>query len=255
MSETMASLLNAVEEAARVAGSVALGHFSDRPAAERKADGSPVTIADRKAEVAAREWITARFPDDGIVGEEFGVAETGGARRWIIDPIDGTKSFVSGVPLWGTLIAVCERDIVLAGAVFCPAVNEMLVAALGEGCWLNGATARVSSVKTVADATVLTTSLHIRKDPERGAAFDRLAAGAYVSRTWGDCYGYLLVSTGRAEVMVDAIASDWDLAAVQRCVIEAGGVFTDWNGNATAFGRSAIATNAFVADEVRGMLR
>lgn len=255
MSEGASSLLDAVEQVARRAGSVALEYFADRPATDIKSDGSPVTIADRNAEVAAREWIAARFPDDGIVGEEYGVVQGKSGRQWLIDPIDGTKSFVRGVPLWGTLVAVCERDIVLAGAVFCPAVNEMLVAAVDEGCWLNGAAAQVSRVATVAEATALTTSFHISRDPERGTAWDRLARKAAVVRTWGDCYGYLLVSTGRAEVMVDAIAADWDLAAVACCVTQAGGIFTDWNGNVTAFGRSAIATNALLADEARGLLR
>lgn len=254
MTANASSLLNAVEEVARLAGTVALDHYTDRPPTEIKSDGSPVTVADRNAEVAAREWISGRYPRDGIVGEEFGVVNPGATRRWIIDPIDGTKSFVRGVPLWGTLIAVCERNVVLAGAVFCPAVKEMLVAARGEGCWHNGARATVSNVASVAQSTVLTSTVRVAPEA-RDAGWRRLAAGAAVARTWGDCYGYLLVATGRAEVMVDAIANDWDLAAVQRCVVEAGGVFTDWDGNPTAFGRSAIATNALVADEAGRLLR
>ena len=249
------SLMNAVEEVARRAGAVALEYYSERPPVETKSDGSPVTIADRSAERAAREWIEKHFPGDGILGEEFGAAAPDATRRWIIDPIDGTKSFVRGVPLWGTLIAVCEGETVLAGAVFCPAVGEMMVAAVGEGCWHNGARTKVSQVGTLAEATVLSTSMQFAKQPERGESWRRLAGAARVARTWGDCYGYLLVATGRAEVMGDAIASDWDLAAVQRCVVEAGGVFTDWDGRPTAFGRCAIATNALVADEARRILR
>jgi histidinol-phosphatase len=255
MTESSSTLLNAVEEVARKAGNIALDLYRDRPAVETKADGSPVTIADRNAERAAREWIASRFPDDGVVGEELGATAGKSPRRWVIDPIDGTKSYVAGVPLWGTLIAVCEGETVLAGAVYCAAVGEMLVAADGEGCWLNGSRARVSAVSSIAAATVLTTGLSFQKRPERQPGWQRLAGVARVARTWGDCYGYLLVATGRAEVMTDSIVAEWDTAAVQRCVVEAGGVFTDWAGNPTAFGGSAIATNALLADEARGLLR
>jgi histidinol phosphatase-like enzyme (inositol monophosphatase family) len=255
MTMTSSSLMNACEEVARVAGDIALGYYRERPAAETKADGSPVTVADRAAESAAREWIARRFPGDAIIGEEHGT-ETGTTnRRWIVDPIDGTRSFVRGVPLWGTLIAVCESNVVLAGAVYCPAVGEMLVAGAGEGCWRDGVRARVSTVATIAASTVLSTGVAFPTHPGRCAAWKRLAERADTARTWGDCYGYLLVATGRAEVMTDAIANDWDTAAVQCCVVEAGGVFTDWDGNPTAFGGSAIATNALVAEEARRILR
>ena len=255
MSETPSTLMEAAGEVAQIAGSVALSHYRDRPPTETKADGSPVTIADRSAERAARDWIASRFPKDGIVGEEFGVTAGDAPRRWIIDPIDGTKSFVRGVPLWGTLIAVCERDVVLAGAIFCPAAGESMIAGAGEGCWLNGVRVKVSTVAELSRATVLSTGMQFARLPHRGAAWRKLVAASSVARTWGDCYGYLLVASGRAEVMVDGIASDWDTAAVQRCVVEAGGIFTDWEGNDTAFGGSAIATNVALATEVRGILR
>ena len=254
MNESSSSLMNAVEEVARIAGTLALEHYSDRPVTERKADGSPVTIADRAAERAARDWIAQRFAGDAILGEELGVT-VGGARRWVIDPIDGTNSFIRGVPLWGTLIAVCEDETVIASAIYCPAVGEMLVAAVGEGCWLNGARSRVSEVARLADAAVLTSDLQFGRMPQRFTGWRKLAGQAGVARSWGDCYGYLLVATGRAEVMVDAIVQEWDTAAVQRCIVEAGGVFTDWDGNETAFGGSAIATNAALAEAARRVLR
>ena len=255
MNESASDLLNAVEEVARRAGNIALDLYRDRPAVETKVDGSPVTIADRTAERAAREWIASRFPDDAVLGEELGATAGRSPRRWLIDPIDGTKSFIHGVPLWGTLIAVCEGERVLAGAVYCAAVGEMLVAAEDEGCWLNGSRTRVSTVETIAEATVLTTELRSERRPDRIAAWGTLAGAARVARTWGDCYGYLLVATGRAEAMTDATVAEWDTAAVQRCIVEAGGIFTDWDGNATAFGGSAIATNARVAAEARRLLR
>ncbi|GAC1631463.1 MAG: inositol monophosphatase family protein [Chloroflexota bacterium] len=221
---------------------------------ETKQDGSPVTAADKAAEAAARAWIETRFPDDGIVGEELGVSRPHAKRRWIIDPIDGTKTFIRGVPLWGTLVAVAAGEEILAGAAFFPPVTEMVVAALGEGCWWNDSLCAVSQLHSLAQATVLTTDERFGADGYRAARWRRLAEAANVSRSWGDCYGYLLVATGRAEVMVDPVLSPWDAAALQPLIVEAGGVFTDWMGVATAFGGSAVATNAGVAREARAIL-
>ena len=250
-----ASLLQAVAELARLAGDVAHAHFRTNVAVELKGDGSPVTAADRAAETAAREWIRARFPHDGILGEEFGVERPDARRRWIMDPIDGTKSFVAGVPLWGTLVAVADGDDVLAGAAYFPPVGELLAAAPGEGCWWNDARCRVSEVARLEEATVLTTDERFPGLDARGAGWRRLAARAAVSRTWGDCYGYLLVATGRAEVMADGVMSPWDAAALQPIIVEAGGVFTDWDGAATAFAGSTVATNRRLADAARTLLR
>jgi histidinol-phosphatase len=250
----LALLLEATQELARRAGGVALRHFRSTLTVEAKTDGSPVTIADRSAEETAREWITRRFPADGILGEEFGAHLPAAKRRWLIDPVDGTKTFVRGVPLWGTLIAVCEEENVLAGAAFFPAVDEIVGAAPGLGCWWNGSRAQVSNVGQVEAATVLTTDAQFRRSPERRERWQRLAEGAAISRTWGDCYGYLLVATGRAEVMVDGIVAPWDAAALLPVITEAGGVFTDWNGRPTAFGGSIVATNAALAVSARELL-
>ena len=241
-------------ELARITGTVALRHYRTHLTVETKADGSPVTVADRAAETAARAWVQSRFPQDGILGEELGEERPGAARRWIIDPIDGTKSFVRGAPLWGSLVALCEGDRVLAGAAYFPAVDELVAAAPGAGCWWNGSRCRVSSVSAVADATVLTTDERFPDRPERAAGWRALARRASVSRTWGDCFGYLLVATGRAEAMCDGTLSVWDAAALQPIIEEAGGVFTDWLGTPTAFGGSAIATNRLLAEDVRSLL-
>ena len=241
-------------ELARITGTVALRHYRTHLTVETKADGSPVTVADRAAETAARAWVQSRFPQDGILGEELGEERPGAARRWIIDPIDGTKSFVRGAPLWGSLVALCEGDRVLAGAAYFPAVDELVAAAPGAGCWWNGSRCRVSSVSAVADATVLTTDERFPDRPERAAGWRALARRASVSRTWGDCFGYLLVATGRAEAMCDGTLSIWDAAALQPIIEEAGGVFTDWLGAPTAFGGSAIATNRLLAEDVRSLL-
>ena len=248
------ALMEAAVEVARLAGGIALGYQRSGLRVETKADGSPVTVADRAAEQGAREWIEARFPRDGVLGEEMGVVRPDARRRWILDPIDGTKSFVRGVPLWGTLVAIAEGDDVLAGAAFFPAVDEIVAAAPGLGAWWNGERCTVSDVATIDAATVLTTDDRFPGDTVRRKAWHDMAAGASVSRTWGDCYGYMLVATGRAEVMVDDVLSAWDAAAVMPIIQEAGGVFTDWTGAATAFGGSAIATNAAISSRVRGIL-
>ena len=254
MSGKLETLMQAAAEVARLAGGVAARYYGKGVAVEVKADGSPVTAADRDAERHAREWIEARFPADGILGEEYGLVRAWARRRWVIDPIDGTKSFVRSVPLWGTLVAVCEGEEVLASAVYLPATGDLVAAAPGCGAWSNGERCRVSAVAALAGATVLTTDARFSDAPARRAGWERVSRASAVSRTWGDCYGYVLVATGRAEVMVDPVLSPWDAAAVLPIVTEAGGVFTDWAGRPTAFGGSAVATNALLAAEVRSLL-
>jgi histidinol-phosphatase len=272
--EAMAGLLQAVGDVARLAGDVALSYFDRarraRLAVEYKGDGSPVTEADRAAESVARDWIEHHFPADGLLGEEFGALRTQAKRRWIVDPIDGTKSFVRGVPLWGTLVAVAEGNTVLAGAIYCAAVGEQVAAAVGQGCWWNGVRCHVSDESQLARATVLATDerfpevstatvatpASVRDERERRwRGWQRVTERAAVARTWGDAYGYLLVATGRAEVMMDGIMAPWDSAALAPVITEAGGVFTDWYGIATAFGGSSVGTNAMLADEVRQLLQ
>lgn len=248
------ALLHAATELSELASAVAMRWFGGNMAVDTKSDGSPVTIADRSTEQFARDWISERFPDHGVIGEEFPPLRPEAKTQWIIDPIDGTKAFVRGVPLWGTLVAVCEGERVLAGAACFPAVKEVVSAAPGEGCWWNGSRARVSEVSTLAEATMLTTDSRFPEHTERGERWRALCDQGGVSRTWGDCYGYLLLATGRAEVMVDDIVNPWDAAAIQPIIEEAGGVFTDWMGKRTAFGGDLIATNAALADVVRARL-
>jgi histidinol phosphatase-like enzyme (inositol monophosphatase family) len=253
----MNDFLSATADLSRLAGDVAMRHFRRGVAVETKGDGSPVTVADREAEQAARAWIEARFPADGIHGEEFGLTRPDAPRRWVIDPIDGTKSFVRGVPLWGSMVAVCEGETVLAGAICFPGgdARELIAAAPGEGCWHDGVRCRVSSVSSLGSATVLTTDDRFLERPDRADAWRQLSHAASVSRTWGDCYGYLLVATGRAEVMTDPVLAPWDAAPLQPIIEEAGGVFTSWKGTRSAFGGDAIATNLELAKSVRLILQ
>ncbi len=244
------TILEAARELARLTGQTALRHFGAAIPVERKADRSPVTIADREAELAAREWIRKRFPGDAVTGEELGESPGTSGRRWLIDPIDGTRTFVRGVPLWGSLVALIEGDQVIAGAASFPATREEIAAAPGEGCWHNGSRCRVSPVDNLAAATVLTTDERGFSGPAR-SGWERLAAAAETVRTWGDCYGYLLVATGRAEVMVDARLNSWDSACFVPMLAEAGGLMTDLAGNPGWDLPHAIATNAALADPAR----
>ena len=246
----MNDLMEAAAEVAAIAGRVALRHYRRGIAVESKRDGSPVTIADREAEQAARDWIAARFPGDAIAGEELGETPGTTGRRWLIDPIDGTRSFVRGVPLWGSLVAVLEGDDVLAGAAMFPAAGESIAAARGEGCWHDGSRCRVSDVSRLADAVVLTTDERAFSDMASEVGWRRITATAATSRTWGDCFGYLLVATGRAEVMIDPVLNPWDAACFVPIIAEAGGRLTSLGGETWPL-PNAIATNGALAGIAR----
>ncbi|HJP60359.1 MAG TPA: inositol monophosphatase family protein [Gemmatimonadaceae bacterium] len=250
----VAIYMDAVRDVARVAGDIAKRYYGRDPETRTKSDGSPVSIADVDAERTAREWIERRFPEDGIIGEELPSVRADASRRWVLDPIDGTYTFLQSVPLWGTLVAVVEGSEVIAGAAYFPALDEIIVAALGEGCWWNGSRAAVSTVAELGQARLLTSDARFLRDSARRERWTQLQDSVRTMRTWGDCYGYLLVATGRAEIMVDDVMSDWDSAALLPIITEAGGVFTDWQRRATPFGGDVIATNANLAAIAREIL-
>jgi histidinol-phosphatase len=253
-SEPFRNLIEFAVEVAWRAGRISLAHYQTGIAAETKADASPVTEADRAAERLVRELIETKFPNDAIVGEEFGEVRAGARRRWIVDPIDGTRTFVRGVPFFGCLLALEEAGEPVLGVMYFPALEETVYAARGEGAWWNGRRALVSDVVNMDRALVLATDIANIERQGFDAGFKRLSSRAGMLRTWGDCYGHALVATGRAEVMLDPIMNVWDAAALQPIIEEAGGVFTSWTGEATHNGGSAVATNAALAREVRTLL-
>ncbi len=244
--ETLKDVLDFAVDLAWRAGRLTLADFQTGITADLKPDQSPVTEADRRAERLCRERITAAFPADGILGEEFGQERPEALRRWILDPIDGTRSFIRGVPFYGVLIALEEAGEPVVGVIHFPALEETVAAARGLGCWWNGRRAFVSDVDRISRAAILLT-----EPRDASAEFHELEAEAGLVRTWGDCYGHALVATGRAEVMCDFKAAIWDAAALQVTVEEAGGVFTDLQGRRTHSGGSALSTNARLAEEVR----
>ena len=248
-------LLDFAVEIACGAGNITLQYFRRQPETSTKADGSYVTIADRQAEDYLRKRIAERFPDDGVLGEEQGESAGRSGRRWILDPIDGTFAFVHGVPFYGVLIALEVDQQLIAGVVNIPALGEMVSAAKGAGCFLNGEPARVSTTAKLEDALLLSTSFVACARHGFGQVAELLQARARTSRTWGDCYGYVLVATGRADVMLDPVMNLWDCAPLLPIMEEAGGTFTDWSGVRTASGGNAIATNGLLFDEVMSLIR
>jgi len=248
--EELAVARAAVEEAGRFA----CRHFGRKLAVEYKSDRSPVTIADRGAEDLLRRKLAAAFPGDGVLGEELGAHDGTSGRRWIIDPIDGTQSFIRGVPLWGVLVGLEDRGECVVGVVALPALGETLWAVRGEGAYVNGQPARVSAVTSLGDATILTSDASPGHFGDKHAGFARLLTRAARHRGWGDCYGYALVATGRAEVMLDPLMNPWDAAAVRPIVEEAGGVFCAWDGSPTIYGGSGMAMPVALSEPVLAAL-
>jgi histidinol phosphatase-like enzyme (inositol monophosphatase family) len=237
------------------AGKITLEYFQTDTAVERKADASPVTLADRRAEEKLRECIQGAFPEHGILGEEFGEVLGRTPYRWVLDPLDGTRSFIQGVPLYGVMMGLEHHGRAVLGVVHFPALGETVYAAKGEGCYWNGRRAHVSTVAQLGDAVVLATSVRSLYDEGRGAVFEALQGQTRLQRTWGDCYGHILVATGRAEVMLDPILNIWDCAALQPILEEAGGTFTDWHGTATHTGGNGLSTNGYLFQPVMEIIR
>lgn len=240
------NLLDFAVRAAEGAGRITLEHFG-RAAVEFKSDGSEITAADHAAEAHLRALLRDAFPEDGVVGEEGEETPSRSGRRWIVDPIDGTRSFGSGVPLYGVLLTLEEGGAPVLGCCHMPALGETLVAADGAGAWLNGARASVSECDDLSRARLLTSGWEYWRDRSTDAGregWDRLVRRTRFARTWGDCYGYLLVATGRAEILADPIAGAyWDYAPMIPIFHEAGGRLTTWTGDPLSAWSTVLASN------------
>lgn len=244
-------LLSTAVDFLREAGELTLGFFRNpEVAVESKGDGTPVTVADRGAERLLRERIEAAFPDDGILGEEEAEKVGTSGRRWIIDPIDGTKAFTHGVPLYSNLLAIEDADGIGIGVINLPALGETVYAGRGLGCFLDGERVSVND-RDVVEGSYLTCSGLTRWEPEMFVAAK--GAGLHI-RTWGDGFGYALVATGRVEAMFDPIAELYDLAPMPVIMSEAGGRFTDSAGRPGPDGGSGLATNGQFHDELLRVL-
>ncbi len=235
MSPRLAFALQAVY----LAGRSTLSHFRSNLEVDLKADESPVTAADRQAERIIREQIALAFPEDGIYGEEEG--QTGDQeRRWVIDPIDGTKSFIAGIPLYTTLLSFEVDGEPEIGVVYAPALDEMYYAEAGQGAFWNGRPARVSGHRGIARSILCTGSHNGLFTHGLAEPMARIGKQALSVRGWGDAYGHMLVATGRAQGMVDPVVERYDISAPAVIVREAGGVFTSVDGG-HALGSNAVS--------------
>ncbi|MFZ6026230.1 MAG: inositol monophosphatase family protein [Chloroflexota bacterium] len=243
-------------ETAYLAGRATLGYFRAGVRPDFKEDDTPVTAADRLSEELIRRRIEERYPNHAIVGEEYGAKGTESAAfRWFVDPIDGTKSFIRGVPLYAVLIGLEIEGEPRVGAAYFPALDEMLSGATGLGAWCNGRRAHVSDCASLDRAFMACTNPASFARHGKQAAFERLMQKTYYCTGWSDAYGYLLVATGRLELMLDPVMEVWDCGPFPPILAEAGGYFGDWRGNVTVCGREAMSTTQKLLPDVLGLLQ
>jgi len=244
-------LLKAATEIAKMGGENTLKYFKKEIEVISKADDSPVTIADRETEKMMRAEIQKRFPDHGIIGEEFGKTNEESKIQWVLDPIDGTKSFIHGVPFYTTLVGILVDGEPTVGIIYAPAMDELCAAAIGIGVTLNGEPCTVRDTEKLKEATFLMTEIEYFKDFGQQELFRELLSKTKIHRTWGDAYGHLMVATGRADLMYDPILNIWDAAALSPVLKEAGGIFCDIKGKETIYSGNGYSTNMKLLPEVK----
>ncbi len=246
-------------EAARGGGDFAKRIYDDTFDARdmqviQKENNSPVTVADRGAEQLIREMITKHFPQDGFLGEEYGDQPGSSGFRWVIDPIDGTKSFIRHVPIWATLIGLEFQGELIAGAVYIPVFNQMYHALRGNGAYLDARRIRVSQVDKLSEAILCYSSMGWFTRAGKEETFHNLYKQTYRQRGYGDFYGFVLVAQGSCEIMLEHGVNPWDIAATKAIIEEAGGTFTDWDGGGGIDRPDVLATNGLLHEKTRGLL-
>lgn len=224
-------LLEAAKEIAQQGGDLTKRYFKNGITVNLKDDESPVTIADKEAEKLMRREIESHFPTHGIIGEEYGAVRPESNIQWVLDPIDGTKSFIHGVPLYTTLIGILIDGIPQVGVIYQPILQELCYAATGLGCYLNGNVAKVRELDKLSNASMMITELKHFEEKGYLTAHNNLMQATRYHRTWGDAYGHMMVATGRADIMFDPILNIWDAAALHPIIREAGGWFGNAEGN------------------------
>ena len=255
MPDSLRTLMHFAVETAYEAGRLTLGYYRTGLRPEYKGDDSPVTRADREAEALIRSRIESRFPDHAILGEEYGQQGADGAsHRWLLDPIDGTKSFIRGVPLYGVLIGLEIDGRSEVGAVYFPALDEMVYAASGEGCFWNGRPAHVIDTEDLSRSFISFTDAASFAKHGRGEAWQRVQDAAYYRVGWSDAYGHALVATGRLELMMDAVMNPWDCGPFPVILREAGGYFGDWSGNETSYSGEGLSTTRTLLPHVLDLI-
>jgi len=256
MTDSLCEYFDFAAETAYLAGCATLEHFQTDLDVERKGDQTPVTVADRDAERLIRSRIEAAYPDHAILGEEFGTSgPDDAAHRWYIDPIDGTKAFVGGIPSYAVLIGLEIEGRVDVGAACFPGLDELVVAAAGQGCWWNGTPTRVPATPSLSEGTLAFTDVNTFVEFGRAEAWERLKRTAYHRAGWGDAYGHCLVATGRAELMADPVMSAWDAGPLPVILREAGGYFGDWQGHETIHAGEGLSTTQTLLPEILALIR
>lgn len=250
MSPDLEKLHEAAVEIACLGGNYTLKYYQQDIKVERKKDLSPVTAADRKTEALMRNEILSRFPDHGILGEEHGIHNQKSPVQWILDPIDGTKSFIHGVPFYTTLIGVLYEKQPISGVIFAPALDELCEAFREGGARFNGEPCRVGDCKSLSEATFLTTDVTTAKECNFEKPLQQLLDRTRLHRTWGDAYGHMMVASGRADLMFDPILNIWDAAPLLTILQEAGGIFCDVRGKETIQTGNGISCNREIIGEV-----
>lgn len=247
-------LIEFIGELANKSGQI-IAHYFANPdlKIELKKDDSPVTIADHKAEEIMRNMIEAKFPDHGIIGEEFGSVRSDADYVWVLDPIDGTQAFARACPLFGTLICLTKNGHPILGAIHQPLLNQLLIGN-NETANLNGQKVRVSDTNDLENANLLCGYLKSPAELQNGVNWDKLINKIKTLHTWGDCYGYLLLATGNADITVDPVMNSWDLLALIPIIRGAGGIITDWQGNDPVKGSSIVASNPYLHQQVIELL-
>jgi histidinol-phosphatase len=235
-------------DAARSAGRLALGYFDGSLAVESKSDDSPVTVADREAEALLRQTLSAAFPQDGFLGEEYGDTPGSSGYRWILDPIDGTRSFVRGIPLWGTLVGLEYRGETIAGVAEAPALGQTWRALRGDGAYRGERRLHVSEAADLSKALVFYSGLYWFDQAGVRGHFLDLCAATHIQRGFGDFYGFVLVAQGSGELMVEFSVHAWDVAALKPIVEEAGGRFSNWDGGDSIHHPDVVVSNGKVHD-------
>jgi histidinol-phosphatase len=241
-------------EAARMGGDLARAYYETTFDIERKADDTPVTVADRGAEELIRATVAKHFPNDGFLGEEFGDQPGGTGFRWVIDPIDGTKSFVRHIPIWATLIGLEFRGEQVGGVAYLPVLGQVYRALRGDGAFMNDRRIHVSDVGRLSDALLCYSSITWFTNAGRERTFLDLAAKTQRQRGFGDFYGFVLVAEGACDLMLEHGVKPWDVAALKAIVEEAGGAFTDWDGTPTAERPDVLASNGKLHAETLRLL-
>jgi histidinol phosphatase-like enzyme (inositol monophosphatase family) len=247
-------LLQAATDIARLGGQHTLKYFQKDFDIISKADDSPVTVADKETEQIIRKEILKRYPDHGIIGEEFGKSNSDSNIQWILDPIDGTKSFIHGVPFYTTLIGILIDNEPQVGIIYAPALDEICAAAIGHGATFNGEPCNVRDTEKLGESTFLVTEIDRFREMGQHDLFLELLSETKIHRTWGDAYGHMMVATGRADLMYDPELNIWDAAALLPVVKEAGGIFSDTNGQQTIHTGNGYSTNKILFPQVQKII-